>query len=84
MATKKQPGLFGAGLWIIPTITFIGAVFFGVKAWISHTSGSILQTPTGPIESTQNVPLYEIGFFWFFAALLVATIGIILWIRSEK
>lgn len=84
MVTKKEPGLFGAGLWIVPTITFIASIFFGVKAWISHTSGSTVQTPTGIVESTQNVPLHEIGFFWFFVVLLAATIGIILWIRSEK
>src|ERR1700694_3857342 len=32
--------VFGCGLWLIPALTFVGAVIFGRQAYIAHNSNS--------------------------------------------
>jgi CRISPR/Cas system-associated protein Cas5 (RAMP superfamily) len=75
---------FGGGLWLIPTITAIGAIVFGVFTYMSSKSGSTQQTKKGIEYSDKNVPFYQNGYFYFSLICLLATIVIIIWINSEK
>lgn len=78
------------GLWIIPTLTSIGAIIFGVAAYRGSKSNSTTRIPGAPgqpdqiIDNTGNVPIYKFGQFWFSVALVVATIVIVLMVTIGK
>ena len=74
------------GLFIVPLLTFLGAVWFGYKAYKAHNSGSWVIGPDGETTNKDggNVPYTKIGWTWFSAALLVATIVIVIMVNSDK
>lgn len=74
------------GLFIVPLLTFLGAVWFGYKAYKAHNSGSWIIGPDGETTNKDggNVPYTKIGWTWFSAALLVATIVIVIMVNSDK
>lgn len=80
MAKENSNGYkpFSGGLWIIPVLCFIGGCIFFYFAWQAHTSNSTITGPGGVIENTGNVPLTQIGQFWFAVICWVAS-GIIAW-----
>lgn len=78
--------VWAGGLWIIPLVTIIGSAIFFYKAYRSSKSGSNKILPNGGISNEEggNVPIYQLGFFWFSVILAVAT-GIIIWmVNSDK
>lgn len=74
----------GGGLWIIPLLTFLGAIIFLVIAVKASKSGSTIQTKEGIQSSDQNVPFYKTGQFIFSVILFAATIGILILMHSDK
>lgn len=82
--TKKSSGL-GGGLWIILVVLFGGAIFFFVKAWLSHNSGSTIQMPDGnTISSDVKVSLTKIGYFWYSIVLFVAGVLAFFSMKSDR
>jgi len=81
--TGTQESIWGDGLWIIPTLTGAGAAIFGYKAW-KDSHGPFYNEDGTLITDKTRVPLYKIGFFYFFIALVIATILIITNIVSER
>jgi len=73
---------FGGGLWIIPTITFLGSLWSFYRGYRSSKSNSSLTNIR--VDNTGNVPIYQTSGFVFGCILLAATIGIVLWMNSEK
>ncbi len=77
------------GLWIVPTLTAIGSLIFGISAYRSSKSNSTTLVPGPPgqpdkiIDNTGNVPIYKLGQFYFFVALAVATIVIIIMVNND-
>lgn len=76
--------MFAGGLWIIPLITFLGALWSFYRGYRSSKSNSTTQTPSGTIDNTGNVPIYKTGGFLFGVILIIATVGILLLMNSEK
>lgn len=76
----------GGGLWIIPSLTLIGALIFLYQAYKASKSGSIVQPDsTKPAyESDENVPIYKVPRFYFAAALFIITVVIFLMMRSDR
>ena len=75
-----------SGLWIVPWLTGVGAAIFFALAYKSSKSGSNKILPNGGISKEEggNVPLTQLGFFWFSVALAVATIVIVIMVNSDK
>lgn len=83
--TGTDQSVWSEGMWIIPTLTFTGCVIFAVSAYRSAKSGSRQQLPGGGYtESNENVPWYKLWQTWFAAALLFATIAIIIYQNGQK
>jgi len=58
--------LFGEGLWLILVIPFLASLWFFFVAYKKSKSGSEKQLPGGGYDySDTNVPIYQIGQFWF-------------------
>ena len=77
--------LFGEGLWLILVIPFLASLWFLFVAYKKSKSGSEKQLPGGGYDySDTNVPIYQIGQFWFGVVLFVATIVIFLIQRGER
>ena len=78
--------IWQGGLWILPTLTAIGAGIFGYQAYKGSKSGSKIIDASGAITDKEggNVPIYKFGQFWFSVGLTVATIIIILMVNSDK
>lgn len=74
----------GGGLFLIPLLTLAGAVVFGYQAYKASKSGSTITDQFGTKESDENVPLWNIGQFWFSVALVVATIVITIMMIGDK
>jgi hypothetical protein len=76
----------GGGLWIIPTILFLGSAYSFYRAYIQWKSGSAGYT--GPNEtwqeSDERVNFFSIGATIFGITLLLATIGSIIIMYSER
>jgi hypothetical protein len=69
--------VWSGGVWILPWLTGIGSIVCYVLAYLSSKSNSTTQTKHGTIDNTGNVPITQIGWFWFGVALTVATIIIV-------
>ena len=73
------------GLWIIPTVTGLGALLFFYFAYRASRSNSTQQIPgRGKVDNTGNVPIYKTGFFVFSMILVLATIVIIFAVSGDK
>lgn len=83
---RDGTSVWAGGLWIIPVLTTIGAFIFFVNAFRASQSGSTkYNQSTGKTESSsENVPIYKSGFFWFGLACAVATIVIAFVVNAEK
>ena len=73
------------GLWIIPTVTGLGALWFWYVTIRAQKSGSY-KIVDGKItkEDGGKMKLWEIGQFWFAVGLTIATIAIIIMVNSDK
>lgn len=71
-------------MWVIPTMTGIGAVIFGVLAYKSSKSNSKWNPNLGRTGDAGNVPIYKLGYFVFSMILVVATIIIIFMVTGDK
>lgn len=78
-ADTPGKSVWSEGLWLLPWITGLGSAFFFYIAYKSSKSGSNRIDASGKItnEEAGNVPIYEIGQFWFGVGLAIATIFII-------
>lgn len=76
--------VWGGGLWILPWLTGLGSLVFLGLAYRSSKSNSTKQTKNGTIDNTGNVPITQLGLFWFGAALALATIIILIVVNSSK
>ena len=87
--TNSEYKWLGGGLWIIPVLTFVGSIIFFRAAYLSSKSDSTTQVrnPDGTstiIDNTGNVPIYELGLFWFGVICVVATIVVLIGMRRAK
>lgn len=72
---------FRSGGWVVPTLTFGGAVYFGARAIQSNKSITYVdghQTMYGKNEPKRN------GFAIYSGVCLAATIGIVITMQSDK
>ena len=78
-------GVFAEGGWLVPLLPFLGAVFFGFKAWKQHTGGSN-KIVNGKVTDQEGgkIPLHKVPYFYFAAGLLAATIVIIWAFIADK
>lgn len=78
--------IWQGGLWIIPTVTQLAALWFLYVALRAQKSGSYKINEAGFVtkEDGGKMPIYQIGQFWFFVGFQLATIGIIIWQNLEK
>lgn len=80
--------IWAGGLWILPTLTFIGGLiflYFGIRA--SKSGSEQYQNVNGVdklVSSDKNIPLHKTGQFVFAVIFFLATIGIIIWQNLEK
>lgn len=76
----------GGGLWIIPLLTSAGAVIFAILGYKSSKSGShYLDRSSGKwVDTPGNIPFQKTGYGKFAIALVIATIGILFWMYSER
>lgn len=87
---KFQDGssIWQGGLWIIPTLTFIGGCIFFYFGYRASKSGSEQYQKVNGVErlvsSDKNVPIHKTGQFVFAVILWLATVGIIVWQNFEK
>lgn len=72
-------------LWVIPTGLILGALWSLYRAYKSHKSGStkIIQGKVTNIEAGK-IPIYKLPQFYYFVALTLAAIGVIIWVNLEK
>lgn len=77
-------------LWLVPSLTGLGSIIFGVAAYLSSKSNSTTLIPGAPgqpdriEDNTGNVPIYKHGFFYFSVFLALVTIGIIIGVSVSK
>lgn len=78
--------VFSEGLWIIPTIIFLAAAFFGTKAYQAYNSGSVKYDPVTKTysESSDKVPFLKIGYTKWAIALLVIGILVMIGINGSR
>lgn len=68
----------GEGLWAIPALTFAAGIFFFVKGYYEQKQFKSLNASG------------KVAPFWWYAPtiagilLLLATVGILIWINAEK
>lgn len=76
----------GGGLWIIPLITTIGTLWFGVLGYKSSKSGSgYNDQSTGKwVDTPGNIPFLKTGYGKFSVALGIATIVILILMFSDR
>lgn len=74
------------GLWIIPTVTGLGAAWFWYVTIRAHFSGSNKINAAGFVTNEEGgrMPLYQIGQFWYAVGLTIATIVIIIMVNADK
>ena len=70
------------GLWVIPLLSFGGAVYFLITGYRESKSGSVVGKESQP--SDINVPFLKCPSTKYGIALIVATIGILLWMYSDR
>lgn len=66
---------FGGGLWIIPVVLGIAAIYSAMRAINSMKSGS---------TSGAKVKWFDTGGGWFSVILAAACIGSIIWMINDK
>lgn len=79
--------IWAEGLWIIPTLLFLGAAAFLITGYLSSKSGSNPYDASGKLRKdieTGNVPLVKLWQFKFAVVLIIAAIGVIIWQNLEK
>lgn len=75
----------GGGLWIIPLITGLGALYSAYRGYKASKSGSFTIDQYGNRkDSDVNVSYFKTGGGVFSIILAVATIVFIIWMNSEK
>jgi len=73
------------GLWILPILTTLGAAFFGYKAYKSSKGGSnVIEGGAITNKEGGNVPIWQLGYFYFAVGLLIATIVIVIMVNGDK
>lgn len=77
---------FGGGLWIIILLIASGAAYFFVRAYKASQSGSSVYNPQlkRTLYSDKNVPIYKTGYFILGCIAVVALIGAIAIMISER
>ena len=73
---------FRSGGWVIPTLTFGGAVYFGIRE-IESNKYITIQEPHNLNTSYKNNPK-RTGFTIYSGVCLAATIGIIITMQSDR
>lgn len=81
---RDGTSVWAEGLGIIPAILFAGSSIFFVQAYLASRSNSTQQTASGIKDNTGNVPIYQLGKFWFGVALFVAAHVVIIVVNSER
>lgn len=78
--------IWAEGLWVLPLLTGLGAIWFWYVTLKAQKSGSNIIDVSGKITDREGgkMPLYQIGQFWFAVGLTIATIGIVVWQNLEK
>lgn len=79
--------LWQGGLWIIPVLLQLGALWFLYIAYRAHRSGSHPIDGMGRILFDQDagiMPIYKIGQFWFFVGLQLGALGVLIWQYMER
>jgi len=76
--------VWGGGLFIIPWLTGLGSLFFFYKAYAASQSNSTTTTKDGRVDNTGNVPIYQIGWFWFGVVLAVVTIAVVIGVNGSR
>lgn len=80
----------GGFLWIAPLGTLVGAVLAFLKGWKNYKGGSERYIDRGRLEKGEwvkdgvKIPLYKNGYIIFSFILVVATIGILLMMYSDR
>lgn len=82
---RDGTSVWAGGLFVLPVILLAFAAFFLLKAYRSSRSGSKQMRPgVGLVESDENLPIWQIPFFWYGVALIVATAVVALAVNLEK
>lgn len=77
--------VWAGGLFVIPVVLALAAVFFLYKAYRASKSGSTQQMPNGKwVDSKDNMPITRIPFFWFSIAFIVAAIVVVIAVNGAK
>ena len=77
--------VFQGGLWLVPTLTALGAAIFGYQAYKGSKSGSnLIEAGATTPKEGGNVPIWKFGQFWFSVTLIVATLIILVAINGDK
>lgn len=80
----------GGGLIVVPLITLVGAVIFFLVAMKSRKGGSekYVKDPDGLtgkwVKDGVKISLLKNGYFIFSMICVAATIGILLWMYSDR
>ena len=84
-ADTPGKSVWSEGLWIIPTVTALGAAWFWYVSIKAHQSGSY-KIIEGRLtkEDGGKMPIWEIGQFWFAVGLTIATIFVIWNVVSNR
>lgn len=80
-------GVFSEGLWVIPTLTAVGAGIFWwltYREWKEGGTGGWVGFPGKWVEDNTRFPFYKASFFIYGVVLTLATIGIIIGINGSR
>lgn len=77
-------GVFGGGLWVIPAILFLGAVWSFIRGYRSSKSNSTIETYQGKQDNTGNVPIWQTSGFVYGCILVLALIAVIFLMVADK
>lgn len=73
------------GLWLVAALPAAGALIFGFLGFKDWKSGTQQTLPNGQIVySDKKLPFYKVPYFIYSAALIVATIAIVLLVNADK
>jgi hypothetical protein len=78
--------IWSEGLWILPVISSLAALWFlyvSYKASRSGSTGYDYQKHATTNDNV-NIPIYKVAQFKYFLILTLATIGIIIWVYAER
>jgi len=83
---KDDPttSVFSGGLWVLPLILFLAAGWNLYISFKKANSGAERQLPKGGYGPAENLKFWQISNFKYSVAFVIAAIGVIIWVVSER